>query len=113
MAVAPDKAILSATMVTLGSTVAASVVPTDHGGKGELPKPRLLLGTALTFAGLSMMGDFAPKVAVPLSACIAVTALTYYGVPILQSYFDPTQTTPGPGSGKFTRPTLPSGKVLP
>lgn len=86
MAVDPGKAVLYSTMITLGSTVGASVLPKDYGGRGELPAFRLLFGSALTFAGLGIMADIAPGVAVPLAVVIAVTAFTYYGIPILDNF---------------------------
>lgn len=95
MAVDPGRAVLYSTLVTMTSTVGASVLPEDHGGHGQLPSFKLLFGSALTFAGLSIMADITPGIAVPLSVAIAVTALTYYGVPILDSYFtDPKGKTP-------------------
>lgn len=83
----PDSAILTAATVTLGSTVAASAMPEKYGGKGKLPSARLLFGTAIAFVGLSMLGDSEPKIAIPLAASIAVTAATYYGIPIMEAYF--------------------------
>lgn len=82
-----DKAILSAALITITSTVSASVLPSKYGGKGELPHPRLLVGTGLTFFGLSILGDLAPGVAAPVALAIAVTAMTYYGLPVLDNYF--------------------------
>lgn len=83
----PDSAILTAATVTLGSTVAASAMPEKYGGEGKLPSARLLFGTAISFIGLSMLADAQPKIAVPLAAAIAVTASTYYGIPIMEAYF--------------------------
>lgn len=91
-----DNTILSAALITITSTVSASVLPSKYGGKGELPSPRLLVGTGLTFFGLSILGDVAPAIAAPLSAAIAITALTYYGIPVLDNYFV---------EGKNTNPT--------
>lgn len=82
-----DKIILSSMMVTLSSTMAANVLPDKYGGKGQLPSPRLLIGTGLTYFGLSILGDVAPEVAGPLAAAIAVTALTYYGIPLMDNWF--------------------------
>jgi hypothetical protein len=91
-----DKAILTSAMVTLTSTISASVLPTQYGGKGELPAPRLLIGTGLTYFGLGILGDVAPSIAGPMAAAIAITALTYYGLPVLDNYFTGTaQQTPG------------------
>lgn len=83
-----DTAILASATVTLASTTAASVLPDKYGGKGELPRPRLIVGTVLTFAGLSIVGAVAPAVARGLAAAVAVTALTYYGLPIADNYFN-------------------------
>lgn len=90
----PDKAILTSMMVTLGSTTAASMVPDTYGGKGELPAPRLLIGTALAFFGLSILADLAPKLAIPLAASIAVTAVTYYGFPVASNWIGENNLTP-------------------
>lgn len=96
MAVDPSKAVTYSALITIGSTVGASILPTDHGGHGEFPSFKLLFGSALTFAGLAMLADIAPGLAVPLSAVVAVTALTYYGIPILDSYFTPTAEVKAP-----------------
>lgn len=83
-----DKVILSSMMVTMSSTMAASVLPEKYGGRGSLPTARLLIGTGLTYFGLSIMGDIAPAVAGPIAAAIAVTALTYYGFPLADNWFN-------------------------
>jgi hypothetical protein len=91
-----DKVILSSMLVTTASTFGASVLPQKHGGKGELPAPRLLVGTAITYFGLSILGDIAPAVAGPLAAAIGITAVTYYGIPLLDNWMnDNKQTTVG------------------
>ena len=89
MPVPADKIVLTSALITVGSTVAFSATPKKLGGKGELPSPRLLIGSGLTFFGLSIAADFVPKIAGPLSAAIAMTALTYYGLPILENYVTP------------------------
>jgi hypothetical protein len=81
-----DRIILNSMMVTIGSTIAASAAPEDKGGHGELPSPRLLIGTGLTYFGLGILADAAPGIAAPLAVAIAVTAVTYYGVPVINSY---------------------------
>lgn len=78
---------MTAGLVTIASTVAASTAPEKYGGKGEFPSPRLLIGTAITFAGLGIAMDAAPGIAGPLSWCIAFTAITYYGMPVLNKSF--------------------------
>lgn len=94
-----DKIILSSALLTIGSTSAASMLPTDFGGKGEFPPARLLIGTSITFAGLSMLGDFAPAIAGPLAAAIGMTALTFYGVPIMDNWFNNKHNIVGPATG--------------
>lgn len=84
-----DKAVLTAAIVTVGSTVAFSAAPADLGGRGELPQPRLLIGGGLTFFGLSILGEFAPRVTKGLALSIALTAVTYYGFPVLSNYTNP------------------------
>lgn len=86
---------MTSAMLTFASTVGASVLPATVGGKGTLPEPRLLIGGALTFAGLSMLSDFAPGIAAPLSAGIALTALTFYGVPLIDNWFNGHQNPVG------------------
>lgn len=99
-----DKVILSSMMVTVSSTMAASVLPEKYGGRGSLPAPRLLIGTGLAFFGLSILGDIAPAVAGPLAAAVAVTSLTYYGVPVLDNWIndrtDPKTRNPVGGNPK-------------
>lgn len=94
MAVPTDKLILTSGLVTLTSTVAASSLPEKYGGKGSLPAPRLLIGTGLTFFALSIMGDLAPGIAGPLAGAIAITALTYYGIPMLDNFFSDSHRNP-------------------
>jgi len=88
-----DKVVLTSGLVTLGSTVVFSITPGKLGGKGSLPSPRLLIGTGVTFFGLSILADLAPGIAKPLAAAIAVTALTYYGFPILGNYMNGKNST--------------------
>lgn len=87
MSVPADKAVMSAAFVTLTSTTAAAVLPEEYGGRGELPTAKLLIGTSITFMGLAILGDIAPQVATPLAAAVAVTALTFYGIPLADCYF--------------------------
>jgi hypothetical protein len=87
MAVTTDKVILNSMLVTVASTISASLAPERMGGKGEFPPPRLLIGTGLAYMGLGILGDIAPGVAKPLAITMAVTALTYYGLPVLDKAF--------------------------
>lgn len=87
MSAPADKVVLSCAIITLGSTVTASILPTSAGGQGKLPTPRLLIGTSLTFIGLSMAADFAPNLASPLAIVLATTAAIYYGIPVADNYF--------------------------
>jgi hypothetical protein len=80
-----DHAILMAGLVTAGSTVGSAVLPIDKGGRDIGITPRLLIGTGLTFTALSVLGEFAPGVAVPLSVTVAITALMWYGIPVLEA----------------------------
>lgn len=98
-----DKAILSSALITLTSTVSASVLPTKYGGHGSIPAPRLLIGTGLTFFGLSILGDIAPSIAGPLAGAIAMTALTYYGIPVLDNYFVEGKNTNPVGTQPSTK----------
>lgn len=88
MAVPADKIVLASALVTFTSTVAAEMLPPSVGGKGELPPPKLLFGTGLTFAGLSMAADIAPSFIGPLAAAIGMTALTWYGMPLIDNWFN-------------------------
>lgn len=82
-----DTVILNSALVTIASTVGFSFAPKSYGGNGEFPAPKLLIGTGLAFMGLSILGDAAPGVAGPLSVAVAVTAFTYYGLPVLDKAF--------------------------
>lgn len=95
MAVPADRIVMTSAIVTLLSTTAESVLPESMGGQGELPHARLLLGTALAFTGLSFASDFAPGIAAPISIAIALTALTYYGFPLVENWLTGTHHTPG------------------
>jgi hypothetical protein len=92
-----DKTVFICSTVTLGSTLAWSMLPKEMGGKGELPSARLLIGSSLAFMGLSIMGTFAPKLATGLSVTMAVTALTFYGIPIADGYFSESSEPPTTG----------------
>lgn len=99
MAIPADKVVLSSCILTLGSTTATSLLPEKYGGQGELPSPKLLMGTSLAFFGLSMLADFAPTIAAPLSLAMAMTALTYYGIPVLDNWFQGNNKNPvGPAA---------------
>jgi hypothetical protein len=87
VALPADKVILNSMLVTVASTVSASLAPSSLGGKGEFPHPRLLIGTGIAYIGLGILGDIAPGIASPLAVAMAVTALTYYGLPILDKMF--------------------------
>lgn len=89
----PNKVVLSCAILTLGSTTAHSVLPESSGGLGKLPTPRLLIGTALTFMGLSMVADFAPQISTPLSMMVAGAGLTYYGIPLADNFFNQAHST--------------------
>lgn len=90
-----DVTILTAAILTTGSTVAASVLPHTRNNspapctceKGDLPSFRMLTGQALVFTGLGMIAPAAPKLAGSFALVIAFTALTYYGLPILDDVF--------------------------
>lgn len=88
MPASADKTVMTCAFLTLGSTTASHVLPAEKGGKGELPPARLLIGTSLTFIGLSMLADFAPKLAGPLAILVATSALTFYGIPLTDNYFN-------------------------
>lgn len=85
-----DRAVFTSMIVTLGSTVAYDLTPVHAGGGGHLPSPRLLIGAGLTFTSLSIMADLAPELAKAFAATIAITALVFYGVPVADHYFNPT-----------------------
>lgn len=87
-----DQAILLSMTVTAGSVIGTAVYPPKdkHGktlaGHDVKLTPRLLIGTGLTFASLSMLGNVAPAVATPLSLSIALTAFLYFGIPVLEQF---------------------------
>lgn len=90
-----DATILTAALLTTGSTVAASVLPHKVNPSpapcrcepGDLPSFRMLLGQATLFIGLGMLAPAAPKLTSMFSLVIAFTAATYYGLPILEDVF--------------------------
>lgn len=90
-----DATILTAAMLTLTSTTAASVLPHAKNNspapcscvKGDLPSFKMLFGQALVFTGLGMIAPAAPKLASMFSLVVAFTALTYYGLPLLDDVF--------------------------
>lgn len=100
MSAPADKVVLSCALITLGSTAAASLLPESSGGKGQLPTARLLIGTSLSFIGLSMLADFAPRLASPLAVLVATTAATYYGIPVADNYFNNATNPVGFGKKK-------------
>jgi hypothetical protein len=83
-----DTTIFGCAILTVGSTFAASILPADIGGQGGLPAPRIFFGSVLTFAGLSFLGAFAPAIAKGLAVGIALTAVTWYGVPLADNLFN-------------------------
>jgi hypothetical protein len=92
-----DKNILTAAIITVGSTTAASILPENLGGQGKLPSPQLYIGAGLTFFGLSALSGPAPKIAGYLSVGIATTAFIVYGSPLLANWF----------AGKLVQPIQP------
>lgn len=102
-----QRIILMAALVTIGSTVGASIMPEDKCGRGQFPSPRLLFGSALAFAGLTIAGDFVPRIAAPIAASIAITSLTYYGLPVLDAYFTDKPCKPT-NNGRTNVNTLPA-----
>lgn len=94
-----DKVILTSSLVTLGSTLAHSMLPDSLGGKGELPSARLLIGSGLAFMGLSILGMGAPRIATGLAITMGTTAAMFYGVPIADAFFNPESSIkPAPAS---------------
>jgi len=87
----PQQAVLHAAIVTATATTAAHILPQSMGGKSELPSYKELFGVLLTFAGLGMLADNAPGVAVPLAITIATTAFVFYGIPIMDKTFNPAK----------------------
>jgi hypothetical protein len=109
MPASTERVILNSSLVTLASTVGFSIAPKKYGGNGELPPARLLIGTSLAFLGLSILGDIAPEIAKPLSAAVAITAVTYYGFPVLDNYFnDRTGYEAKVKTGKVAGPPSPT-----
>jgi hypothetical protein len=81
-------AVLTAALVTGGSTVARSMLPRDLGGRAELPSPRTLIGTAVAFTALSIFAGFAPTFAGAWAILIGVIALLDNGAPILNKFLN-------------------------
>lgn len=78
-----DQLILTSAIVTAGSTVAGQVLPSDLGGKGHLPSPRILIGTAVAFTALAMLAAWAPTLAGMWALLILTVSLLHNAAPIL------------------------------
>lgn len=98
-------ALFTASIVTLNSMVP---VPEDKKirdkypelGRGTFPSMRTLIGLGVTATTLSIGAEFAPELAGMLAVTLAFTALTFYGIPLLDSYFVMTD----PNSRKVQTP---------
>lgn len=78
--------ILTSAIVTGGSTVAAKMLPDTLGGQGELPSPRILIGTAVAFTALSMLAGPAPGLAGAWALLIMTIAGLRNAAPILERF---------------------------
>ncbi len=82
-----NRLILISGTATFASVFFGQVAPKDVGGKGEFPKAKIFMGSAVAYFGLSAMAEIAPEVAGGLAAAIMVTALTQYGLPLAFNVF--------------------------
>jgi hypothetical protein len=87
-----QRAILSSAGVTFFSVTFSEMAPSELGGKGNLPSPRILIGLGFTCTALSLLSGPAPEVAGGLAIAMAFTAATAYGIPLAEKYF--TQPPP-------------------
>lgn len=90
-----DTLILSSAIITMGSTVASSMLPrkvnrSPNGMEcvaGDLPSFRMLSGQVLLYAGLGVVAQASSKLAGGFALAIGATAFTYYALPILDDVF--------------------------
>lgn len=96
------KAVVYSAIFTTGFVTLNSMVPVPDNkavkakypelGQGVFPSMRTLIGLGVTFTTLSIAAEAAPELAGMFAVTIAVTALTFYGIPLLDTYF--VQTDP-------------------
>lgn len=82
-----SRLVLISGTTTFASVFLGQAAPTEIGGKGKFPAPKIFVGTAVAFFGLSSMAEIAPDVAGGLAAAIMVTALIQYGIPLAFNVF--------------------------
>lgn len=90
-----QRLIVASSVVTFGSVAMRSMLPEDKGGKGELPSPRILIGTGILYTVLSFSADPAPGLAGMFAAMIMTMAVMDNengSWKILDAYFNPKNT---------------------
>lgn len=68
-------------IVVAAMVVIALVTVIGEAAKGHAPAPRLLIAGALIFVVLALLADFAPQVAGPLAAMVAIAVVLTRGEP--------------------------------
>lgn len=81
-----DSAIVTAAFVTIGSTVAADVMPPKYGGSGKGFDFRHIIGGMAAFTLLLILGQFAGSLAVAFAIMLAVISLLTKGAPVLEAF---------------------------
>ncbi len=85
-----QRAILASATVTFFSVTMTEMAPSELGGKGQLPSPRILIGIGFTSTLLSLLSEPAPEVAGGLALAMMLTAMTTYAIPLAEKYFTDT-----------------------
>lgn len=80
-----DQLIITSAIITAGSTVAGELLPKRKGDKGNLPSPRILIGTAIAFTILSMLATWAPNLAGAWALLILAVSLLHNAAPIVNT----------------------------
>lgn len=83
-----DSLIFASAVVTAGSTFGRTMLPKESGGKGTMPSPRLLIGTAVAFTALSLLAPFAPNFAGMWALLILTVSLLDNGAPLLDKFLN-------------------------
>lgn len=116
-----DKAqqiIVLAAAITIGSTVAGLIVKPAGVTQNQIEEEKLthqkknanthraIVGGFFAMAGCSVIASFAPEAGVGLAALVAGGAFFFYGLPVIEDYFNPSETKGVKGSAKtVARPT--------
>lgn len=82
-----EDTIITAAFVTIGSTVAADVMPTKYGGHASGFDFRHIIGGLSAFTLLLLMEKGAPNLAASFAILIGTVAFLYNATPLLERFF--------------------------